>query len=259
MSFPRALFLPILLSALGSLSILPGCAPGKAENQGEEASSDSIVEAILGSAAESPPSREDFSPRLSPQEQQTRPLDIAQMGFDLGSSDAPVRVLELSDFGCGYCRLFQEETFPTLHEAYVEEGLVQWKFVPFVLGMFPNGLEAAIAGECAGEQDRFFPLQKRLFQQQSAWKDSQEPFPLFSELATEAGLDVERFNRCLEGGWRENQVRSNVLLGRQLGVRGTPTFVIDGTPISGALPLETFRDILDLTLNQKGVTPPERG
>jgi len=166
--------------------------------------------------------------------------------------------MEISDFGCGMCRRFHEETFPTLREVYIESGLVQWKFIPFVLGMFPHGLEASIAGECSGEQDRFFPMQQRLFADQSGWKNSQDPFPIFAQLAEEEGLDVDRFNRCIEGGWRENNVRANIRLGREIGVRGTPTFLIDGVPLSGALPLDTFRDILDLALTQKGVTPPAR-
>jgi protein-disulfide isomerase len=180
------------------------------------------------------------------------------MGYDRGAPDAPVRVMELSDFGCGYCRRFHQETFPALMELYVEEGLVQWKFIPFVLGMFPNGLEASIAGECAGEQDRFFPMQRRLFEDQAGWKGAEDPYAFFARIAREEGLDAERFDRCLEGGWREGRVRANIRLGREMGVRGTPSFVIDGVPISGALPLATFRDILDLALAEKGITPPER-
>ena len=246
----------LLFTAAASPSVL-GCFAG-AEGEGRAAASDSVVTAILGSAAEQapPPS---FSPRIPNQEQEAQPLDLNQMGYNRGSSDAPVRVMEISDFGCGYCRLFHQETFPTLLDVYVEAGLVQWKFIPFVLGMFPNGLEASIAAECSGEQELFFPMQRRLFLDQSGWKNSEDPFPFFADLAEEEGLDVERFNRCIEGGWRENQVRANVRLGREIGVRGTPTFLIDGIPISGALPLDTFRDIQDLALTQKGLTPPARG
>lgn len=219
---------------------------------------DTVVAAILQSAAEAAPAPSPSS-QAPPQEREPPTLDVSRMGYDRGSSEAPVRVLEMSDFGCGYCRLFHQETFPTLLQAYVEPGLVQWKFIPFVLGMFPNGLEASIAGECSGEQERFFPMQARLFSDQAGWKNSQDPFPFFARLAEEEGLDVERFDRCVKGGWRESSVRANIRLGREIGVRGTPTFLIDGVPISGALPLDTFRDILDMALNQKGVAPPERG
>jgi protein-disulfide isomerase len=181
------------------------------------------------------------------------------MGYDWGDTDAPVRVMEISDFGCGFCRRFHEETFPSLLESYVETGLVQWKFLPFVLGKFPNGLEAAIAGECGGEQGQFFVMQDRLFEDQSGWRASSDPFPFFAQIAEEEGLDVSRYNGCVEGGWREGALRNNIRLGQEIGVRGTPTFLIDGVPVSGALPLDTFRDILDIALTRKGITPPERG
>ena len=184
-----------------------------------------------------PPARV-FRPRSRTQQ----PLQVADMGYDFGSGDAPVKVMEISDFGCGYCRRFHEETFPTLLDIYVEAGLVEWKFIPFVLGMFPNGLQAATAGECAGEQDMFFRMQDRLFAEQSGWRNSEEPYAFFSRLAEEEGLDAVRFSSCIEGGWRDNQVRANIRLGQQAGARGTPLFLIDGRPISGALPLSDFRD-----------------
>jgi predicted DsbA family dithiol-disulfide isomerase len=77
-------------------------------------------------------------------------------------------------------------------------------------------------------------------------------------LAEEEGLDAARFSSCIEGGWRDNHVRANVRLGQQAGARGTPLFIIDGRPISGALSLSDFRDILDGALIQRGITPPPR-
>lgn len=251
-------FLPQILFVL-VFSILSSCSSGEARGDvAQPERADSVVQAILGSVASAQQEPASLSPHLSPRTQETRPLDIAKMGYDRGDPGAPVRVLEISDFGCGYCRRFHQETFPALLEGYVDAGLVQWKYVPFVLGMFPNGLEASIAGECAGEQDRFFPMQTRLFMDQASWRNSNDPFPLFTRMAQKEGLDTERFHRCVEGGWRENAIRNNVRLGRELGVRGTPTFVIDGVPLSGALPLGVFRDILDLALMERGVTPPER-
>ena len=178
------------------------------------------------------------------------------MGYNLGSSDAPVKVLEFSDFGCGYCRRFHEETFPTIQEIYIDGGFVEWKFIPFVLGMFPNGLEASIASECAGEQDKFFPMQKRLFESQRGWRSSEDPNAFFAQLAEEEGLDMDRFNGCVAGGWRENRVRSNIRLGQQAGAQGTPLFIIDGRSLPGALPLDGFRTILDAALSQRGIPPP---
>jgi protein-disulfide isomerase len=199
-----------------------------------------------------------MGPRLTPEQQDQQPLKIAEMGYDYGSADAPVKVLELSDFGCGYCRQFTEESFPILKEIYVDSGLIEWKFVPFVLGMFPNGLEAATAAECAGEQDQFYRLKNRLFATQSGWRNTDTPYAFLSGLAEEEGLDVQRFNRCIVSGWRDAAIRANIRLGRQAGIQGTPLFIIDGRPLAGALPLREFRDVLDAALQQRGVVPPPR-
>jgi protein-disulfide isomerase len=242
-----------------SLLILPlllACGGGEESVQTQVSKPDTVLGAILESALESQRTPRSTSPRISQDNQANQPIQIAEMGYNFGSGDAPVKVMEISDFGCGYCRRFHEETFPDLLEIYMDAGFVEWKFIPFVLGMFPNGLQAATAGECAGEQDLFFPMQDRLFADQSGWRNSDDPYGFFSILAEEEGLDVTRFNSCIEGGWRDNQVRANIRLGQQAGVRGTPLFIIDGRPLPGAVPLADFRTLLDTALQQRGVTPP---
>jgi len=255
---PRTRLLPSfrgLSFLVMTLFLFQGCGAGSPRNGAGE-TTDSVTLQILGAMAEDGNSA---TPReLSGQTQATEPLDLSLMGYNRGDPQAPLKVLEVSDFGCGYCRRFHEEIFPILNESYVEAGLVEWKFLPFVLGMFPNGLEAALAAECAGEQDRFFPMQSRLFADQSQWKGPSEPDSIFTRYAGEEGLDVDRFSRCLQEGLVDETLRANIRLGREMGVRGTPTFLIDGAPISGALPVHVFRDILDVSLTRKGLTPPAR-
>jgi protein-disulfide isomerase len=244
---------------LGLLLAISVACGGEGEAvEAQESKSDPVVDAILESAEQSQSAPRATSPRISPDQQAQQPLKIADMGYDFGSSDAPVKVMEISDFGCGYCRRFHEETFPTLLRIYVEAGLVEWKYIPFVLGMFPNGLQAATAAECAGEQEMFFPMQDRLFADQSGWRNSEDPNAFFTRLAKEEGLDVARFSSCIEGGWRDNHIRANIRLGQQAGARGTPLFLVDGRPISGAIALSDFRALLDGALIQRGITPPPR-
>lgn len=244
---------------LGLLLAISVACGGKGEAvEAQVSESDSVLGAIVESAAQVQGVPKTTSPRISSDQQDQQPLRVADMGYDFGANDAPVKVMEISDFGCGYCRRFHEETFPTLMDLYMEAGLVEWKFIPFVLGRFPNGLQAATAGECAGEQDMFFRMQDRLFAEQSGWRNSEEPYAFFSRLAEEEGLDAARFSSCIEGGWRDNNVRANIRLGQQAGARGTPLFLVDGRPISGAIPLSDFRALLDAALIQRGITPPPR-
>lgn len=239
-----------------SLPLILACGGEGERVQAQVSESDTLAGPGVEAAATAPGTPRATSPRISGDQQANQALRPADMGYNFGSSDAPVKVMEISDFGCGYCRRFHQETFPKLLEIYVDAGFIEWKFIPFVLGMFPNGLEAATAGECAGEQDQFFPMQNRLFAEQSGWRNSDDPYAFFSTLAAEEGLDVERFEGCIEGGWRDNHVRANIRLGQQVGARGTPLFLIDGRQLPGAHPLGDFRAILDAALVQRGITPP---
>ncbi len=252
-----------LLGVLGILlPVLPACNSGSRGSEGRTADADSLLRGIMESVAQTnpqpAPQTSSGSPRLSPQERASRPLEVKTMGYNDGSPEAPLKVLELSDFACGYCRRFHLETYPKLRETYIEPGFVEWKYVPVSIG-FPNGLQAAIAGECAGEQNRFPAMRVRLFEEQGTWRGTDDPSPVFSEMAGEEGLDVERFNACVDGGWRDGRVRDNLRLRGELGVEGTPTFIIDGRALPGAQPLETFRDILDAALRRMGVEPPKHG
>lgn len=176
-----------------------------------------------------------------------RDVPVAELGFDFGSVDAPVRVVELSDFGCGYCRRFHLETWPALRDEFVETGRVEWKFVPYVTGMFENSLEATRAAECTLEQgeDLYVTFTERLWAEQPEWKGSDAPRALLRGWAEHAGADVAGFDDCMTSGRRFERVAAAGGLARQLAVRGTPTFFVVGYgPLQGALPVDVFRDLL---------------
>lgn len=170
-------------------------------------------------------------------------LAITEIGFNSGSPDAPIKVLEFSDFGCGYCKRFHAETFPALLENYIETGKVEWKYVTFVSGMFSNGQAAALAAECVGEQGRFAPMRDLLYERQSEWKNQSNPTTSLEALAVAAGADAEEYRQCMADERPLPRIRSGFLTGARIGVRGTPTFVINGMPLVGAQPIEMWADI----------------
>lgn len=210
-----------------------------------------------GAASDGPPSETtdltasllDAAPEV--QQQARTPgggeLDFTTLGYDSGSPDAPIQVVEFSDFGCGYCARFHEEVFPTLERDYIDAGKVEWKYVPMILGIFGANAElAARAGECAGEQDGFPAMRDRLFGSQAEWKRADDPQTHFDRYAREQNLDLERFGRCVDEDWRAERIATGTQLSRQSGVRGTPTFFVVGYgSIPGMLPLEVFREVLD--------------
>lgn len=207
-----------------------------------------VVQELL--AADDAPSRDWLPPppTLGGPSFQSQILSMG-MGHGVGPVDAPIQVIEFSDFGCGYCRVFQETTRPVLDAEYVATGKVRWTYVPFVLGMFPNGDLAAVASECAAEQDLFDPMRRRLYQDQQGWKDSDDPAPFFTRIAEEEGLDADRFSQCLNQAAAPGRIQENTRVGQSAGIRGTPAFFINGFPVNGAQPLDAFRDMLDLRLN----------
>jgi len=154
----------------------------------------------------------------------------------------------MSDYGCGYCRRFHEETFPVILSQFIETGKVEWKFMPYVTGMFENSLEAQTSAECALEQsaDLFETVNARLWDEQSTWKGSSDAAGLVRGWAAEAGVNMGTYDSCVSEDRRLQRIATHTALARQLGVRGTPTFFVVGyQPLQGALPTELFTQILD--------------
>lgn len=176
-----------------------------------------------------------------------REIPMAELGYTMGDSAAPVRIVEFSDFGCGYCRQFHMDVFPTLEEEYIATGKVQWKYVPMVLGMFgPSAQVAAGAGECALAQGRFPAMRDRLFEGQAEWKRSGDVLAVLEGYADDIGLDVDEWRQCVNQDARRDRIASGTAAAFQAGVRGTPTFFVLGyAPIPGALPVDIFRQVLD--------------
>lgn len=209
-----------------------------------------------GSAAENAPSQTIPSSMLSEGgTEQVLPaveFTLDELGFDHGDVNAPIKVVEFSDFGCGYCQKFHTEIYPALKEKWVDSGQVQWKYVTYVSGMFANGLDAAYAAECTGEQGQFQPMHKILFERQKEWKNEGDPRPLFEGYVEEIGADLATYQSCVVEERQRARIRSGILAGARLGVRGTPSFLVDGFPLVGAQPVELWNDILAARLSELG-------
>jgi protein-disulfide isomerase len=173
-------------------------------------------------------------------------VEVAPLGYNHGEADALVKVVELSDFGCGFCKRFHDQTFDVIRDEFIDQGKVEWKFIPYITGMFANSLAATEAGECVMEQssEAYEAIAKRFWDEQSEWKNSSDPQPVIRGWVSELGVEMDRFDECLDEDRRLDRIASATTLARQVGVRGTPTFVIIGyPPLQGALPTDFFREI----------------
>jgi protein-disulfide isomerase len=179
--------------------------------------------------------------------------DPERPGFNMagdqyrGSLDAPLTIIEFSDFQCPYCKRHVDETQPALDEKYVDSGQVLWVFKHFPLDIHPQAPAAGVAAECAAEQGQFWEMHHELFVDVETWSIA-EPNPVFIDLATGLGLDVDAFTACLDNPEIAARIDSDLSEGAPF-VRGTPTFIIingeRGSIVPGALPVDRFSTILD--------------
>lgn len=150
-----------------------------------------------------------------------------------GSEDAPVTLIEVSDFQCPFCREFALETFPALDSAYVRTGQVRVVFISYPLPNHAASWGATEAAFCAGAQDRFWPMHDRLFRSQAEWSGSADPIPLYVRDAAAVGADTAAFRRCLQRDGVAPIIISDLLQGTGGGVNGTPTFILQSAGPGG--------------------------
>lgn len=176
----------------------------------------------------------------------TQGVDVTKLGYDRGMAGARILVVEFADFGCSACGQFARDVWPELQREFVATGRVQWKYVPFILGMFPNGDEAATAAECAADQDAFWSMHDLLYAKQKEWNKLKDPGPKFAQFARDLGLDANRFSRCYRSDAVAARTKQNDDAARELMVRSTPTFFVNGQRAVGALPITEWRKIFAL-------------
>jgi len=246
-------------AALTVLLALSACAEGADEELRTDDTSASLLASVPSASQDvngmSTGALPPGSPRVAAPQQE---IDVATLGFDSGEDDAPIRVVEMSDYGCGYCRKFHLETWPVLLEEFVATGKVEWKFLPFVNGMFENSPAATTGAECVLEQGDalFIPMNESIWENQREWKSAGEPEPILRGWAEEVGADMDRYDSCVSEGRRDGRMAAANALSRQLGVRGTPTFFLVGyPPLQGALPTETFTQVLDMVYEEVTANP----
>jgi protein-disulfide isomerase len=177
-----------------------------------------------------------------------------EVGYRVGAADAPVVVVEFSDFGCPYCGRFAVGTFPELYREYIEAGLVRWRYIPVSFG-FAGGALMGAAAECAGRlggDDGFWMAHDVLYRHQAALRGADALDRMLGWLAEE-GLDPVQVQACIRDPATASALQANNRVAEEWLVRGTPTFLVNGVPMSGALPTDFFRKILDTALDPSGL------
>lgn len=157
----------------------------------------------------------------------------------LGPEDAPVTIVEFSDFYCGYCKRFHDETLDALFETYGDQIRYVYRDFPVV-----GGVQPALAAECADDQDAFWAYHDELFSEPRSYTSAGS----FIDLAVKLELDEEEFTKCIGDSAHEDEVNKDLADGQAYGVSGTPTFFINGVRLVGAQPISAFKAIIDKEL-----------
>lgn len=172
-------------------------------------------------------------------------VDIAGAPTKGGDDDAPVTLIEFSDFECPFCGRINP-TVAQVMETYGDKVRVAFRHFP--LAMHPNAPKAAEASLCANDQDRFWEMHDKLFDHQKALS-----VDALKGYATELGLDGGKFAECLDSSRYAEQVQKDMADGQAAGVTGTPAVFVNGRMLSGAQPFEEFAKIIDDELQRRGV------
>ncbi|HYF64147.1 MAG TPA: thioredoxin domain-containing protein, partial [Herpetosiphonaceae bacterium] len=166
----------------------------------------------------------------------------------IGDPDAPVTIIEYSDFQCPYCLRHAMMTFPDLKANYIDTGKVRYVFRNFIaVPEHYSAPAAAVAGMCAAEQDKFWPLHDELFYRSNEWSADPAAAPAaLLGLAEGLGLDGAQFKECQNDPSVAAQAEAESQQARSLGVDGTPGFFVGQYYISGAARLATFEQAIAL-------------
>lgn len=173
----------------------------------------------------------------------------------LGEDDAPVTIIEFSDYQCPFCRKFWQDTFTQLKKDYIDTGKAKFVYRDFPLGFHPMAIPAAEAANCAREKggdEAYFKMHDKMFEEQnkldggSVQSTVQFTKDDLKKWAKDIGYNIDS---CLDSGKYAQEVQNDFADGGSAGVQGTPAFFINGRLLSGAQPYAAFKQAIDAELN----------
>ncbi len=174
----------------------------------------------------------------------------------VGDPNAPVTIIEYSDFQCPFCGRFTHETEPLLLKNYIATGKVRLIYRTFGNWIGPESLRAAEAAYCAGDQGKFWEFHDILFYNQHGENEGAFSRSRIETMAQMLGLDMTPFRQCLDSHKYQQQAMQDLKDGQAAGVKGTPSFVViapDGSQqfIEGAQPYARFQQVIEAALKKQ--------
>jgi protein-disulfide isomerase len=176
------------------------------------------------------------------QQAQYKRYDIpTENSYAIGPTDAPITIVEFSDYECPFCRRWHAEVYKPLLAAYPGKIRLVYRNLPLT-SIHPDAQGAAEAALCAGEQDVYWKYHDKLFSSESLGNS------VYLQYAQELGLNMATFEACLNNHKYQKEIQTDSDFAINLGIRSTPTFFINGLAIVGAQPLDVFKQVIDKEL-----------
>jgi protein-disulfide isomerase len=179
----------------------------------------------------------------------TQPIQRVDVSTDddpsIGPADAPVTIIEFSDYQCPFCQIWYKQVYQQLLASYPDKLLFVYRDMPS--SAHPEALPAAEAANCAGEQSAYWKYQDALFNKQYGLNRA-----AYEHYASDLGLDSVAFVACLDSHRYQAEIQADADEATRIGITGTPSFVINGRILIGALPFSDFKAVIDeeLAANQ---------
>lgn len=174
-----------------------------------------------------------------------------------GDADAPIRIVEISDFQCPYCRQFYDETLDLIDSAYVQTGMASYLFISYANPGHGRAWPSIEAAFCAGAVGKFWPMHDVLFERVDEWGAAADPYEHFVRYAGEMDIDRESFGSCIRNSLLAPLMLRDYTSVMRAGISSTPYFILaDSVAIRGAADFETFRSAMDTLLVLKGAESP---
>lgn len=189
------------------------------------------------------------------QEEANKPQKVEGVSIDndavLGDKNAPVTIIEFSDYECPFCKRSFEQVFPEIKKNYIDTGKAKYAFRDMPLSFHdPLATQEAIATECAKEQGgdkAYYEYHDLIYTNTKSNGNGLKKDDLY-KFASKIGLNEATFKTCLDTEKFADEVKKDIADGQQYGVQGTPGFFINGWFIKGAYPYETFKEIIEQEL-----------
>ena len=226
-------------------------------NGSPSTATDSDAAQVQGAGDQAEPTGSEIAAQVDPST-----LEVMSVSADddpvLGNPEAPITIVEFSDFQCPYCGKFVAESMGKLKEDYIDTGIAKLVFRDFPLPSHTKALVASQAAECyrslgaMAKDELYFEMHDMLFANQSVWGQFNDTVDaetaILDLMKSELDADettVSAVKSCIDAGTMKAEIEADYKAGREYGISGTPTFFINGKKLVGAWPYEVFAKIID--------------